>query len=88
MQQSKIQALFDWPRFTTVTDVQYLLGLANYYRRFILDFVRVSVPLSELTKKGVPFEWGGDQENSFQNLKDALKAPQWGSWRILRNRTL
>jgi RNase H-like domain found in reverse transcriptase len=62
------------PRLTTVTEVQSLLGLANYYRRFIQDFARISAPLLELTKKGVPFEWGGgDQENSFQNLKDAAE---------------
>jgi RNase H-like domain found in reverse transcriptase/Reverse transcriptase (RNA-dependent DNA polymerase) len=74
MQQSKVQALADWPRLTTVTEVQSFLGLANYYRRSIRDFARISAQLSELTKNGVPFEWGGGQENSFQNLKDAVKS--------------
>jgi RNase H-like domain found in reverse transcriptase len=72
MQQSKVQALADWPRLTAVTEVQSFLGLANYYRRLIRDFARVSAPLSDLTKKGVPFEWGGGQENSFQNTKYAV----------------
>jgi hypothetical protein len=56
MQQGKVQALDDWPRLTTVTEVQSLLGLANYYRRLIRNFARISAPLSELTKKGVPFD--------------------------------
>jgi hypothetical protein len=30
MQQSKVQALDDWPRLNTVTEVQSFLGLANY----------------------------------------------------------
>jgi hypothetical protein len=55
MQQSKVQALADWPRLTTVTEVQSFLGLANYYHRFIRDFARISAPLSELTNMGVPF---------------------------------
>jgi hypothetical protein len=59
---------------TTVTEVQSFLCLANYYRRFIRDFARLSALLSDFTKKGVPFEWGGDQENSFLNLKDAVKS--------------
>jgi hypothetical protein len=58
LQQSKVQALDDWPRLTTVTEMQSFIGLANYYRRFMLDFARVSPPLSELNKKGVQFEWG------------------------------
>jgi hypothetical protein len=35
MQQSKIQALAEWHRLTTVTEMQLFLGLENYYRRFI-----------------------------------------------------
>jgi hypothetical protein len=72
MQQSKVKALADWPRLTTATEVQSFLGLASYYHRFIWEFARISAPLSELTRNGVLFEWEG-QENSFQNLKDAVK---------------
>jgi hypothetical protein len=52
MQQSKVQALADWPRLTTATEVQSFLRLANHYRRLIRDFARISAPLYELTKKG------------------------------------
>jgi hypothetical protein len=66
MQQSKVQALADWPRLTAVTEVQPFLGMANYHGRFIRDFARVSAPLSELTKKVVPFEWGEDRSILFR----------------------
>jgi hypothetical protein len=74
MQQSKIQALSEWPRVTTVTEMQSLLGTANYYHRFIRDFARISDPLSVLTKVGVLFEWGG-QDNI---ILSALRADQEG----------
>jgi hypothetical protein len=56
------------------TEELSFLGLANYYRRFICDFARISASLSELIKKGFPFEWGGGQENSLQNHTDAVKS--------------
>ena len=74
MQPRMVQSLAEWPRLTTVTQVQWFLGLAKHYRRFISDFARISAPLSELTKKVVPFDWGGEQENTFQDLKDAVKS--------------
>jgi hypothetical protein len=73
MQDSKVQALVKWAPLRNVTEVQSFLGLANYYRRFIKDFSRLAAPLSELTKKKVPFEWGGDQEISFNALKSAVQ---------------
>jgi hypothetical protein len=83
MQQSKVQALDDWPRLTTVTEVQSFLGLANYYRRFIRDVARISAPLSELTKKVVPFELGEDRRIIFRTSKMQSKSLQCCSWRIL-----
>jgi RNase H-like domain found in reverse transcriptase len=55
MQQSKVQALADCPRLTTVTEVQSFLSLANYYHRFIRDFARISAPLLQLADSSKPY---------------------------------
>jgi hypothetical protein len=68
-QQSKVQDLAEWPRSNAVTEVQSFLDLANYYRRFIREISRISAPLSELTKKCVPFEWGEHRKILFRTLK-------------------
>ncbi|GKC76658.1 putative reverse transcriptase domain-containing protein, partial [Tanacetum coccineum] len=47
-------------------------GLAGYYRRFIKNFSKIAKPLTLLTQKEKKFEWGDDQENAFQTLKDML----------------
>ncbi|GJT65119.1 putative reverse transcriptase domain-containing protein [Tanacetum coccineum] len=47
-------------------------GLAGYYYRFIEDFSKIAKPLTVLTQKSKTFDWGEEQENAFQTLKDKL----------------
>ena len=68
----KIEAVMDWQRPTTVTEVRSFLGLAGYYRRFVQDFSRIAAPLTRLTQKKVKFQWTEACEASFHNLKDCL----------------
>ena len=72
MDPKKIEAVIDWPRPTTVTEIRSFLGLAGYYRRFVQDFSRIAAPLTKLTQKNVKFEWNEACENSFQLLKERL----------------
>ncbi|GJY56209.1 retrotransposon protein, putative, ty3-gypsy subclass [Tanacetum coccineum] len=56
--------------------VHSLLGLAGYYRRFIENFSKIAKPLTILTQKNKTYDWGEEQEEAFQILKDKLrKAP-------------
>ncbi|GJX75633.1 putative reverse transcriptase domain-containing protein, partial [Tanacetum coccineum] len=41
-------------------------------RRFIINFLKIAKPLTLLNKKDKKFEWGNEQENTFQTLKDML----------------
>ncbi|XP_057495647.1 uncharacterized protein LOC130780642 [Actinidia eriantha] len=51
----KIKAIMDWPQPKTVFEVRSFLGLIGYYRRFVKDFSKIAMPLTELTHKGEPF---------------------------------
>ena len=68
----KVEAVSNWPRPTNVTEIRSFLGMARYYRRFVKDFSRISVPLTRLIRKQVKFEWADTCEQSFQKLKDCL----------------
>lgn len=70
MDKAKVDGVTSWPTPTKVKHVQAFLGLANFYRRFIKDFAKVSRPLTLLTCKDVPWQWQPEQEKAFQTLKD------------------
>lgn len=69
--KSKIKAIQQFPRPTTVTRVQSFLGLCNFYRKFVNNFAAIARPLHEITKKN-SFIWKKDQDIAFENLKRAL----------------
>ena len=71
--QDKVQAVRDWPTPKNVHDVRSFLGLAGFYRRFVKDFSKIALPITELTKeKTTPFVWGQRQQQAFDALKAAL----------------
>ncbi len=45
MDDSKVQAVLNWPKPPTVKELQRFLGFANFYRRFIRSFSMVVVEL-------------------------------------------
>nr|GEV88182.1 putative reverse transcriptase domain-containing protein [Tanacetum cinerariifolium] len=72
VEHSKIEAVKNWKALRTPSEVRLFLGLAGYYRRFIEDFSKIAKPFTVLTQKSKTFDWGEEQENAFQTLKDKL----------------
>ncbi|GJR94317.1 putative reverse transcriptase domain-containing protein [Tanacetum coccineum] len=69
---SKIKAVKNWKAPTTPSEIRSFLGLAGYYRRFIANFSKIAKPLTSMTRKNKKYEWGVEQEETFQTLKDNL----------------
>ncbi|KAI3821769.1 hypothetical protein L1987_09341 [Smallanthus sonchifolius] len=69
---AKIEAVKNWSTPRTPIEICSFLGLAGYYRRFISNFSKIAVPLTALTHKGKPYDWGPKQEEAFQTLKHKL----------------
>ncbi|XP_069151931.1 uncharacterized mitochondrial protein AtMg00860-like [Solanum lycopersicum] len=68
----KTEAVKNWPKPLTPTDIRSFLGLAGYYCRFVEGFSFIAASLTTLTKKKDKFEWTEACEKSFQELKDRL----------------
>ena len=52
----KFEAINNWEPPTTVRGVRGFIGFVNYYRDFIPKFLDITRPLTNLTKKNVPFK--------------------------------
>ncbi|GJT16770.1 putative reverse transcriptase domain-containing protein [Tanacetum coccineum] len=69
---AKVEAIRNWSAPTTPKEVRQFLGLAGYYRRFIEGFSLISKPLTKLTEKNKKYEWGTEEDEAFQTLKQKL----------------
>ena len=77
----KQQAIREWETPGSIRGVRSFLGFANYYRIFIPDFAAIAEPLTKLTRKGIPFRWGPEEEAAFQELKKRFcEAPILRDW--------
>nr|GEX69685.1 putative reverse transcriptase domain-containing protein [Tanacetum cinerariifolium] len=69
---AKIEAIKNWAAPMMRTEVRQFIGLAGYYQRFIEGFSLISKPLTKLTQKDKKCEWGKEEEEAFQTLKQKL----------------
>jgi hypothetical protein len=72
---NKIKAMMDWPIPKTLKNIRGFLSLTGYYRKFVLNYGRITTPLTALTKKDA-FSWTLEETKSFEQLKEVMcKAP-------------
>ena len=64
MDPDKARAIVDWPRPTSRKEVQQLLGLWNFYWRFINNFSGLVSPITDLLRQRRHFPLGGSSECS------------------------
>ena len=49
--RSRVETILSWPEPKNIHDIQSFIGFANFYRRFIKNFAKISVPLTDMLKK-------------------------------------
>lgn len=69
---SKVIKILDWPPCTDLTSTRAFLGVCVYYRLWIPRFGEIAEPIYRLSRKGVDFNWGTEQQLAMDALKLAL----------------
>ncbi|XP_058776313.1 uncharacterized protein LOC131650626 [Vicia villosa] len=80
---AKIDVISTLPYPSCIREIRSFLGHAGFYRRFIKDFSKIALPLSNLLKNDVTFDFDDKCKQAFDFLKKALTSapiiqpPDW-----------
>jgi hypothetical protein len=81
--KAKVETVEQLPPPTDVKSLKSFLGHAEFYRRFIKDFSKITKPLTHLLQKDVVFDFDEKCLAAFRTLKSALvsapivQPPDW-----------
>jgi hypothetical protein len=70
----RIVAILNLPAPTSKKEVQSFMGVINFVRRFVLDFVVMVKPIHNLLKQDCSFSWTDDIKNAFVGIKKAINS--------------
>jgi len=57
MTTKKVEEITAWLLPQKVVDVQSFMRFGNFYHRFSKGFSKIAKPLTDLTKKGIKWNW-------------------------------
>ena len=73
--EKKVSAVRNFPRPSSVNELQRFLGMLNFYHRFVPHVAEILVPLHEALsgrKRYAPITWTSAMESAFVDAKNAL----------------
>ena len=72
MSDNKIKIIQDLLEPKKVKDIQSFLGFANFYCRFIFNYLDIVISLTHLTQKNIPWKFDSSYQDAFNSLKKAF----------------
>ena len=65
----KLKSISNWPVPSIIKEMRKFLGFCNFYRKFIKDYAKITLPINQLVKKNTQFT----QKKKAQKVFDKLK---------------
>ena len=69
---SRVSKILKWPPLKTITQVRGFLGTCGTVRIWIQDYTLLIRPLTELTRKNIPFIWDDRRHEAFEYIKQVV----------------
>ena len=60
----KLRAVREWAPPRNLRELRGFLGLCGFYRRFVDHYASITIPLTNLLRKGAPFIWQMEQQEN------------------------
>ena len=73
--RNRLEAIQKLQPPTTVKDYRSFAGMVNFLSMFCPELQKLLKPIYDLTRKGRPFIWGKEQQDSFEEIKHRLTRP-------------
>ena len=67
--RSRLKAIQKLQPPTTVKGCRSFVGMVNFLSMFCPELQKLIKPIYDLTRKGKPFVWGREQQDSFKEIK-------------------
>ncbi|CAD5227577.1 unnamed protein product [Bursaphelenchus xylophilus] len=72
----KIEAIQNMPAPRNLKELTSVLGMIQYYAKFVKGLSTIAAPLNQLRKKGEKWDWGPQQQYAFSQLKKKLTSSE------------
>ncbi|GFX09177.1 retrovirus-related Pol polyprotein from transposon 17.6 [Trichonephila clavipes] len=76
LDKDKSVSINEFPVPTDQKQIKSFLGCCNFYRRYIKNFAKRALPLTNLLRKDTPFEWTSETQEAFDDIKKGILNPQ------------
>ena len=68
--KERIQTIMDVSPPENVKDVQRILGIFGFCRRFVTNYAKFALPLTNLLRKNCVWKWSGEEQSALELLKE------------------
>ena len=73
--RNRLEAIWKLQQPTTVKGCRSFVAMVNFLSMFCPELQKILKPIYNLIRKGRPFVWGKEQEDSFEEIKCRLIKP-------------